>query len=64
MTDQTSNHRPDQKMRKLAIGEPIKAGDVFLWNGLVFSATDTGTGVMSRQHLPHYRLVEDNEEQS
>ena len=41
--------------RQLEIGEKIHDGDIFVSDGAVHPATDTGTGVMSYDHYPHYR---------
>lgn len=43
--------------RPLEIGEKIHDGDIFVSDGAVHPATDTGTGVMSDNHYPHYRSV-------
>ena len=51
MTDK----QEEAEIRPLEIGEPIQDGDIYLHNGTYYSATDTGTGVMSDNHLPHFR---------
>jgi len=43
--------------RPLEIGEKIRDGDIFVSDGAVHPATDTGTGVMSGNHYPHYRAI-------
>ena len=42
-------------LRALEIGERILDGDLVWWQDQFFPATDTGNGVMSINHFPHYR---------
>ena len=43
--------------RELEIGERILEGDVFVQGDKVYSATDIGNGIYSKDHYPHYREI-------
>lgn len=45
----------EAEIRPLEIGEPIQDGDIYLHDGIYYPATDTGNGVMSDNHCPHFR---------
>ena len=47
-------------LRRLKNGEPIKEGDLFLWQDQLFPATDVGNGIMSDNHFPHFRTANPN----
>jgi hypothetical protein len=49
--------------RRLSIGEAIRDGDVFVYGGRKHPATDTGNGVMSQNHWPHFRLIANDKAQ-
>jgi hypothetical protein len=45
----------DVNARPLKMGEKIEDGDFFVVDGKEFPATDTGSGIMSSGHFPHFR---------
>ena len=48
----------DNEYRELELGEKIMDGDMFLFeNAILVKATDTGTGVYTTHHWPHYRAT-------
>ena len=50
-----ADHFGEDEYRELELGEEIKDGDVFAQEGGVYPATDTGNGVVTTHHFPHYR---------
>jgi hypothetical protein len=49
----------DDEYRELELGEKIMDGDMYLYeNAMMRSATDTGSGIYTTHHWPHYRLID------